>query len=100
QREVELVHHLEQLADERLGGQVDRARLLAQHALAVVVEFRLEPLQVVEIFGRLRLRLSEGAPAGGGDVALRGGRFAPSTRAARGRAPAPVALTAFRWCRL
>src|SRR4029077_1664333 len=73
QRELEVVEHLEQPAHHRFRRHVDGGGLLAQHALAVVVELRRETLQVREVLLLLRAtrRLVVGSldgvgPAGGG----------------------------------
>jgi hypothetical protein len=56
QGELEVVEHLEQPAHHRLRGHLDRGGLLAQHALAVVVELGLQPLQVRAVLVDLRGR--------------------------------------------
>ena len=48
ERAVERVEHREQLLDEPLGGALDERGLLAQHALAVVLEVGLHPPQRVD----------------------------------------------------
>src|SRR5262245_21684709 len=54
QREVELVQDLEQSLHEALQLGVDQPLLRPRHALAVVLELGLQPLQVVAVLGRLR----------------------------------------------
>src|SRR6185503_15064938 len=65
QGQLEVVQHLEQPPHHGLGGHLYRVRLLAQHALAVVVELGLEPLQV-------RAVLLDIPIAGGRRLILRG----------------------------
>ena len=55
QRELEVVEHLEQPPHHRHRPQLRELRLLLRDALAVVVELRLQPPQVVEVLLRLAL---------------------------------------------
>src|SRR5207249_3093276 len=50
---------LQQTPHDRLRCELDRGRLLPEHALAVVVELGLQPLQVLEVGLRLRASLGE-----------------------------------------
>ena len=71
--EVEVVEHRQQLADERAGRPVGLLLLLAGDPLAVVVELRLQPLEVGEVL----------VPLGG--QAGRVGQDRPAARRRRGR---------------
>src|SRR5262245_18222810 len=82
QRELELVEHLEEPAHHRFGRELHGRRLLTQHALAVVVEFRLETLQVLEV----GLRLPAGPREVVGDLGrLRGRRCVDGRAGLHGR---------------
>ena len=58
-RALEVVEHGQQLLDDALPRARDRVRLLALHALAVVLELRLHALREREVLGRLPLRQLE-----------------------------------------
>ena len=68
QGQFELVQHLQELGHQRLCRQLHRPGLLAQDPLAVVLELGLEPLQVIEVLGRLLLGTVQvrTGPVGGG----------------------------------
>ena len=59
ERAVERVEHGEELLHEPLGGAVDERGLLAQHALAVVLEVGLHTTQRVDELAPLALELRE-----------------------------------------
>ena len=53
ERAVERVEHREEVLDETVGGAVDQRGLLAEHALAVVLEVGLDAPQRVDELGAL-----------------------------------------------
>ena len=60
ERAVERVEHGQQLLDEPVGGAIDERGLLAQDALAVVLEVGLHATQRVDELGPLHLQLARG----------------------------------------
>ena len=59
ERAVERVEHREEVLDQPLGGALDERRLLAQHALAVVLEVGLDPAQRVDELVALARQLGQ-----------------------------------------
>ena len=78
-RELEAVEHREQLFDEPFGRALDERGLLAQHALAVVLEVGLQATRGVEQVVALALQRVEVAIE---LLGLRGGRILELRRSA------------------